>query len=1062
VLVRSNAVGPAGLEFLRRKREQLQRQLEDTPPADVRMMLEDELSQTERKLRDAESGGALPAWARHLAAESRLAEILDPVRGEYHRAQRETPPGTTVFWGEQDWVRNREAVQQRAMDFIAQEFASLSTRTISAEKLGLAEVTYPGLAALGMPLILLGQMPDEAVAGRLRTIWTPLMESLCDTLRMEGSLTLGNREADKNYSSGGAPVGQWCSKRDEGPFLTRFVGIAPEQRRRVFAAAVLQNCGVAKDRVESLAVNLLEAAFDQLFDVAHPMGRTSASEQVAWLERIEDKQSKAGPAVPAVRLVFPGLGLRRPSKLYQCQRTGHVWPRSVLGCAPERGCVGTLREVTDHDLDEHPRLGRLRKEYLDSPVFQLGLWAEEHSAQLSPRENRRLQDLFKAGIRNILSATTTLELGIDIGGLTAVLMSNVPPGKANYLQRAGRAGRRADGSSAVFTFTRPQPFDRAVFADFRTYLGQPLRRPLIFLDRDRVVRRHVHAFLLGEFFRSLYGPDDRKGAMNAFGNMGFFCGKSKVPYWEDKDLAPVVSSAPLNLAHRFRQLLVECRDSGHEGYHEVIRQLLKETALEVLADDLSGLLQAVIDQFDKAVNDWSNDYNQLRGAWDETLQHWVDAETQTDKRRLQLQANAIRYQLKLLWESTVIETLADRQFLPRYGFPIGLQKLRVIAPDEKDPEKVREEDQYRLERSGLLALGEYVPGSQLLAGGKLVTSRGLLKSWLGANLDSSLGLRGQYCRCVKDHVYYWIADRLEQCPICGSPPSGPPLDMLLVKYGFTSAGWDPPRRSTDVERIGQAETMTITFRPKDDVEGPVAPSLSLGGIPGLLARYREDGELLVFNCGDERNGFAICLKCGYATSEGRPRRRAKGQMDLPSGFEMHPPISATDPWEPCWKKSDKTPPVLRHQILAARETTDVLLLDFSRCLGSAAANQSLIGTLAYAMRRAASQRLELDCRELGVLLVPTGDDGATFGVVLFDNVPGGAGHVRELLVDSSEFLDQTREVMFLNEEHDRRCESACLDCLLSFDAQRAMTQWSFVRRQALAALDRLLLSRNAK
>jgi hypothetical protein len=67
-----------------------------------------------------------------------------------------------------------------------------------------------------------------------------------------------------------------------------------------------------------------------------------------------------------------------------------------------------------------------------------------------------------------------------------------------------------------------------------------------------------------------------------------------------------------------------------------------------------------------------------------------------------------------------------------------------------------------------------------------------------------------------------------------------------------------------------------------------------------------------------------------------------------------------------------------------------------------------------------------------------------------------------LLVDSSEFLDQTREVMFLNEEHDRRCESACLDCLLSFDAQRAMTQWSFVRRQALAALDRLLLSRNAK
>lgn len=75
------------------------------------------------------------------------------------------------------------------------------------------------------------------------------------------------------------------------------------------------------------------------------------------------------------------------------------------------------------------------------------------------------------------------------------------------------------------------------------------------------------------------------------------------------------------------------------------------------------------------------------------------------------------------------EALADRQFLPRYGFPIGLQKLQVIAPDESTRDgnrvKIREEDQFRLERPGLLALREYVPGSQLLVGGKLVTSRGL-------------------------------------------------------------------------------------------------------------------------------------------------------------------------------------------------------------------------------------------------------------------------------------------------------------------------------------------------
>ena len=96
----------------------------------------------------------------------------------------------------------------------------------------------------------------------------------------------------------------------------------------------------------------------------------------------------------------------------------------------------------------------------------------------------------------------------------------------------------------------------------------------------------------------------------------------------------------------------------------------------------------------------------------------------------------------------------------------------------------------------------------------------------------------------------------------------------------------------------------------------------------------------------------------------------------------------------------KQVPVLRNQILAARETTDVMLIDFSRCLGQDANNLSLIGTLGYAFQRAAAKRLELDAREIGVLLVPTGEGGKGFGTVLYDNVPGGAGHVRELLADN--------------------------------------------------------------
>src|SRR6185437_12605577 len=111
------------------------------------------------------------------------------------------------------------------------------------------------------------------------------------------------------------------------------------------------------------------------------------------------------------------------------------------------------------------------------------------------------------------------------------------------------------------------------------------------------------------------------------------------------------------------------------------------------------------------IRDWSSDFDLMSASW-------LNAINENNRP----QANAIRYQLKILAELTVIEALADRQFLPRYGFPIGLQKLRVIEPDANNRDRIREEDQFRLERSGILAIGEYVPGSQLLAGGKLITS----------------------------------------------------------------------------------------------------------------------------------------------------------------------------------------------------------------------------------------------------------------------------------------------------------------------------------------------------
>src|SRR5258707_9778030 len=130
-------------------------------------------------------------------------------------------------------------------------------------------------------------------------------------------------------------------------------------------------------------------------------------------------------------------------------------------------------------------------------------------------------------------------------------------------------------------------------------------------------------------------------------------------------------------------------------------------------------------------------------------------------------------------------------------------------------------------------------------------------------------------------------------------------------------------------------------------------------------------------------------------------------MNLPAGFEHHAPLTSTREDRFCWGK-EEVPAVFRNHALAAKQTTDVLLLDFSSCLSSLADNAELIWTLAQALEISGAKLLELDDRELGTLVIPAGEQGRGLGAVLYDNVPGGAGHVRELLALGRQWLEGAR------------------------------------------------------
>ena len=123
----------------------------------------------------------------------------------------------------------------------------------------------------------------------------------------------------------------------------------------------------------------------------------------------------------------------------------------------------------------------------------------EHTGLLARNERERLETMFKAGTDpaapNVIACTPTMELGIDIGDLSAVLLTSVPRGPASYVQRVGRAGRLT-GNSFIAAFLPSEP--RALY-----YLSQPehliageVRPPSCYLDAVEILRRQYFAYLI--------------------------------------------------------------------------------------------------------------------------------------------------------------------------------------------------------------------------------------------------------------------------------------------------------------------------------------------------------------------------------------------------------------------------------------------------------------------------------------------------------------------------------------------------------------------------------------
>ncbi|WP_163468185.1 DEAD/DEAH box helicase [Fusobacterium sp. IOR10] len=203
---------------------------------------------------------------------------------------------------------------------------------------------------------------------------------------------------------------------------------------------------------------------------------------------------------------------------YMCEKCSGVFPKKILGrcahCGSEK-----IEKIKEKEFSKYNFWRKPVIDYCENNPKKLitSINTEEHTAQLSHKDQRektwsttenyemRFQDVQIDDEMpvDVLSCTTTMEVGIDIGSLTAIGLRNIPPRRENYQQRAGRAGRRSSAISTIVTFAESGPYDNYYFKYPKEIISGKVNDPWIDTENLKLAIRHINMVIFSEYLSKI-------------------------------------------------------------------------------------------------------------------------------------------------------------------------------------------------------------------------------------------------------------------------------------------------------------------------------------------------------------------------------------------------------------------------------------------------------------------------------------------------------------------------------------------------------------------------------